>query len=179
MSNVGRWNTWNVGDEPAPYADTESYRIAAEWLDPCSTMEDWGCGRRWFATLRPNGYVGVDGSGTYADRLVDLVGYRSTVEGILLRHVLEHNHQWHAILDNAVASFTRRMCLIVFTPEVDETRVIAEGEVLRAPDIAFADRDLTDRLAGCRWTVETIRSASQYGSERIFRIEKEEEHDGA
>jgi hypothetical protein len=172
MTNVGRWDAWDAGAEPVPYADTVTYQMAADWLEPCETVEDWGCGRKWFSTFRPNGYIGLDGSGTYADRIVDLATYRSTVEGILLRHVIEHDYRWADILDNAVASFTRRMCLIVFTPVATKTHEIAFTESLGVPDIVFARRALTTRFDGCEWTAERVQTQSQYGVETVFRVER-------
>ena len=63
-----------------------------------------------------------------------------------MRHVIEHNEAWGRILDNAVASFTERMVLILFTPERATTEAIAFHPDLGVPDIAFRLADLTDRF---------------------------------
>jgi hypothetical protein len=42
-----------------------------------------------------------------------------------MRHILEHNYEWARVLDNALASFTQRMALILFTPERETTQEIA------------------------------------------------------
>jgi hypothetical protein len=98
--------------------ETATYQMAAAFLADVDTVEDWGCGAGGFKRfcLAPT-YRGIDGSRTpHADEIVDLCAYRSTAEGILLRHVLEHNPRWLTMLDNALASFTRKLCLILFTP---------------------------------------------------------------
>jgi len=67
--------------------------------------------------LLPGKYIGIDGSDTpFASRIADLRTYRSKAEGILIRHVLEHNYDWEAILAGAVESFQKKLCLILFTP---------------------------------------------------------------
>jgi len=78
--------------------------------------------------------------------VVDLVAYRSHVPGVFMRHVLEHNDEWARILDNAVASFTERMALILFTPERAATEEIAFRPDIGVPDIAFRLADITDRF---------------------------------
>jgi hypothetical protein len=105
--------------------------------------------------------------------VVDLVEYRSTVAGIFMRHVLEHNYEWARILDNAVASFTERMALILFTPEQEATVEIALQSDVGVPDIAFRLADITDRFPpDVTFTVQRISSATQYGCETILLLEK-------
>jgi hypothetical protein len=120
-------------------------------------------------------YRGVDGSASpRCAEVVDLVEYRSTVPGIFMRHVLEHNYEWARILDNAVASFTERMALILFTPEQEATVEIALQSDVGVPDIAFRLADITDRFPpDVTFTVQRISSATQYGCETILLIEKE------
>ena len=95
----------------------------------CQTVEDWGCGLGWFRRYisPPREYLGIDGSASpFADIVHDLRTYRSgKPHGILMRHVLEHNHHWKPILDNAIASFTKGLCLILFTPWQVKTSVLA------------------------------------------------------
>ena len=108
-----------------------------------------------------------------ASEVVDLVTYRSTVPGIFMRHVLEHNDDWARILDNALASFRERMALILFTPERDTTRRIAFDADVGVPDIAFRLTYITDRFpADVTFSVQRIPSATQYGGEIVLLLER-------
>jgi hypothetical protein len=101
--------------------------------------------------------------------VVDLVEYRSGVSGIFMRHILEHNYEWARILDNALASFTQRMALILFTPEQETTQRIAFDSDIGVPDIAFRLADITDRFPpDVTYTVQRIQSGTQYGCETIL-----------
>jgi hypothetical protein len=125
-SAAGKWSTRYATSQRRPhsrarpaYGGDGSYQIAAAFLSNCLTVEDWGCGHGTFrdhCTARH--YVGIDGSlSPAADLLVDLRNYRSNVEGILLRHVIEHNpNGWERILSNAIESFSKRLVLVFFTP---------------------------------------------------------------
>ncbi|MPY89661.1 MAG: hypothetical protein GEU99_17285 [Luteitalea sp.] len=180
-SNVGKWAAWYRGlDDPRPYGDTTSYTIGPAWLAHCALVEDWGCGRGWLRTLiPPNRYRGIDGTASpFCDEVVDLVEYRSTSPGIFMRHVLEHNYEWARVLDNAVASFTERMVLVLFTPEVEATQQIACSLVgAGVPDIAFRLTDITDRFpAGLAYSVQRIHSATQYGCETILLLDRQRGH---
>jgi hypothetical protein len=176
MTNIGKWAAWYQGLEaPWPYGDPTSYEIGAAWLAGCAMIEDWGCGAGWLRTLLPpDRYRGLDGTASPGcDAVVDLVTYRSTVPGVFLRHVLEHNEAWARILDNAVASFTDRMVLILFTPERTVTEVIAYHPEVGVPDIAFRLLDLTDRFPpDVTYAVHRIPSATQYGEETILLLER-------
>jgi hypothetical protein len=108
--------------------------------------------------------------------VVDLVQYRSSVPGIFMRHILEHNYEWAQILDNALASFTERMVLILFTPEREVTEVIAFWPEVGVPDIAFRLADLTNRFPpDVTYTVHRIPSATQYGGETILLLDRSPE----
>jgi hypothetical protein len=176
VTNVGKWTAWYQGlEDPWAYGDTTSYEIGAAWLAGCARVEDWGCGAGWLSTLIPLGrYRGLDGtSSPWCDEAVDLVEYRSTVPGVFMRHVLEHNYEWARILDNAVASFTERMVLILFTPERAATAEIAFHLDVGVPDIAFRLADITDRFPpDVTFTVQRIPSATQYGCETILLLER-------
>jgi hypothetical protein len=175
-SNVGKWTAWYQDpQEPWPYGDTTSYAIGAVWLAGCTLTEDWGCGAGWLRTLLPpDRYRGIDGTASpFCDEVVDLAAYRSAVPGLFMRHVLEHNYAWARILDNALASFTERMVLILFTPEQEVTQAIALQPDLGVPDVAFRLADLTDRFPpDVRYTVQRIVSATQYGGETILLLER-------
>jgi hypothetical protein len=97
MTNVGKWADWYHGlADSWPYGETTSYEIGAAWLADCALTEDWGCGAGWLRTLiPPERYRGIDGTASsVCDEVVDLVAYRSTVPGIFMRHILEHNRMW-------------------------------------------------------------------------------------
>jgi hypothetical protein len=99
------------------YGDTVTYRMAAAFMVDIEVIEDWRCGAGGFRSFYSGKYIGIDGSRTpFADRIVDLCNYESNVDGILIRQVLEHNYQWSLILDTAVRSFNRRLCLFSFSP---------------------------------------------------------------
>jgi hypothetical protein len=173
-SNLGRWAKWNGGyDVPAPYGDSVTYKLGAEFLEPCATLEDWGSGRGWFETLCPRA-IAIDGSpSAHTTVLADLTRYTSCVEGIFMRHVLEHDPQWRAILSNAVGSFTKRLCLILFTPLVARTQEIAFNQELGVPDISFAVKDIEwhfDRDVHT-WTRLGVDTPTQYGHETCFFVE--------
>src|SRR5262249_37489055 len=105
--------------------------------------------------------------------VADLTRYTSRVEGVLLRHVLEHNHAWKDILDNALRSFTRRMVLVLFTPFSDVTRVIGFNPAMGVPDISFARADIIRRFTGLTWTLEeNLPTTTQYGVEHVFYLER-------
>ena len=175
-TNIGRWAAWYQGLEgPWAYGDPTSYEIGAAWLAGCPLVEDWGCGAGWLRTLLPpERYRGLDGTASpFCDAVVDLVTYRSRVPGLFMRHVLEHNEAWARILDNAVASVTDRMALILFTPERPVTEVIACHPEVGVPDIAFRLADLTNRFPpDVTYTKHRIPSATQYGAETILLLER-------
>jgi hypothetical protein len=176
MTKLGTWAAGYQGLEaPWAYGDPTSYEIGAAWLAGCALIEDWGCGAGWLRTvLPPDRYRGLDGTASPGcDAVVDLVTYRSTVHGVFLRHVLEHNEAWARILDNALASFIDRMVLILFTPEQPVTEVIAWHPEVGVPDIAFRLADLTGRFPpDVTYAVHRIPSATQYGEETILLLER-------
>lgn len=174
---LGKWDHWYNGlTEPTAYGSTETYVLGANFLEDCSLVEDWGCGKGWLRTLIPlERYRGIDGSNSpFADEIVDLTTHRSTTPGLFMRHVLEHNYGWRRILENAVASFTERMVLVIFTPLTDITREIAFTDDIGVPDISFALNDLTDVFADIdiSWQAETLKTDTQYGVETVFYLER-------
>jgi hypothetical protein len=175
-TNIGKWATWYQDLEaPWTYGDPTSYEIGTAWLAGCALIEDWGCGAGWLRTvIPPERYRGLDGTASlFCNAVVDLGTYRSRVPGVFMRHVLEHNDAWAQILDNAVASFTDRMVLILFTPERTVTEAIACHPEVGVPDIAFRLADLTDRFPpDVTYTVHRIPSATQYGEETILLLER-------
>ena len=171
---TGAWNYEST--EKFRYGDDTTYRKGIAFLDGHGLIEDWGCG---FAHARAfvsrSEYVGIDGSSAQADKIADLREYRSEAECIFMRHVLEHNVDWSRILANAVASFRRRMTLVIFTPFCETTRVIATSTtvtVFPVPDISFRKEDLRGHFKSLEYSEESLRSDTQYGVEHVFYIEK-------
>jgi hypothetical protein len=162
--------------DPVLYGSS-SYPVCAMLLAECDVVEDWGCGGGGFTAWRTSGYVGVDSSASpYADVSDDLVDYRSDVDGVLLRHVLEHNWGWEKILTNALGSFRRRLVVVVFTPPVDETHLLhTEPDYGNAPTLAFRIFDLVDVVerAGLRAETSTVESPdTAYGIETFLVVDR-------
>lgn len=169
-SMVGRWD-YRHGTQ-FPYGDETSYRKGMTYLDGHGTIEDWGCGTAFakrFATR--SAYIGIDGSpSAFRDKAADLRTYASNADCIFMRHVLEHNYEWRAILKNAISSFQLRMVLIIFTPFADETGPIATSSEI--PDIAFRKEDLIESFRHLHYSEESLQTPTQYETEHIFYIEK-------
>ena len=179
-SMLGRWSRmYSVKSiaKARAYDDSETYRLGAEWLvGPCATVEDWGCGRGWARQFFPSvSYVGVDGTASpHADVVADLREYRSQVDGIFMRHVLEHNVDWRLVLDNALASARLRMTLVFFTPFAGEETYLRGGGWVAVPDLAFTREQIAERIeaAGATFAYDDLDSPrTQYGVESLYRIE--------
>jgi hypothetical protein len=174
-TNALKWAPWYAGrTAPQPYGDSPTYAMGAGWLAGCETVEDWGCGLGHLrALVGPERYRGVDGTpSAFADVTADLASYRSVTPGLFMRGVIEHDHRWREILANAVASFTRRMALVIFTPPAGTTHTIHWVEELGVPDIAFADADLMPLLGGTLRRTQEVASGTGYGRERVYYLEK-------
>jgi hypothetical protein len=185
MSNVGKWDNWYHGlqvDEPQAFGDQTSYRMAGEWLEPCDTVGDWGCGKGAFRHYVPSPrlYYGFDGSNTpFAHEIVDLTTFRCATEGVLLRHVLEHNYGWRDILRNAAASFTKRMVVVIFTPmimsaepRVEEIDFQTLGPLGGVPDLSFSLAALTEVAPDHLVSATTVESITQYHTETVLFYER-------
>src|SRR5665213_1564617 len=112
MSSVGLWDRhYGLANETAPYGDSRTYQLAADWVASCDSVEDWGCGLGWLRKfISEEAYLGVDGSHSpFADVIDDIATRQTSCEGLVMRHVIEHNYNWADILDNAVNSFTKRL----------------------------------------------------------------------
>lgn len=112
-----KWNYDNVKN-PFPYGEQTSYKLGMVFLDGFGDIEDWGCGTAFAKTfVTKSNYKGIDITpSAFMDKIVDLETYKSSTDCIFMRHVLEHNHNWKNILQNALNSFQKRMVLILFTP---------------------------------------------------------------
>jgi hypothetical protein len=171
--NLGRWNKWYIGLGAAePYGDTRSYEVGAAFLSDCRSIEDWGCGKGWLRRyVSADRYRGIDGSDTpFADTIADLCGYRSRVDGVFLRHVLEHNYEWRAILSNALASAARRCVIVLFTPLCGAQRELNYCEEIGVPDLALPRREFEAALSGHDWSELITASDTFYGQESIFLV---------
>lgn len=173
-----RFDAANNSPVPAPYGDTFTYKRGAEWLKACALIEDWGCGRGYLKTLvPPERYRGIDGSHSpQADILADLRYYRSQVPGIFMRHVLEHNYDWQTVLQNAVASFTERMVLILFTPFSlsPKTTEICFWEPPGVPDLSLPRQEIESYFTGMYFHLEqNIPTHTAYWLEHIYYLSKD------
>jgi len=166
---MGLWHYETI-PEPQAYGDDTTYELGFAWLADCDLVEDWGCGTAYGRRFRSGAYKGIDGSvSRFADLITDLRTYRSQADGIFMRHVLEHNHDWRQILAGALESFRRRFVLVIYTPLGDETRVLTHGAI---PDISFARGDLTGYLAPFLAEEHSLTTDTWYGSETVFCCER-------
>jgi hypothetical protein len=175
--NRGKWNAWYRGlsrEQPQLYGNAATYLMAAAFLADVEEVEDWGCGKGGFSLFCLGKYVGIDGSDTpFASRIADLRTHRSNADGILLRHVLEHNHDWEQILAGAVASFRRKLCLVLFTPFAAETTEISHNRQvgIDAPTLSLARADIEAHFAGLSWRlIPDIRTPSEFGIEHVYLV---------
>lgn len=184
---MNKWNEWYkdlqlIDCNFVKYGDTISYELGYNFLNSCNKIEDWGCGIGGFKLFFYNNnnldkYIGIDGSNTpHADIKTDLITYSSDIDGIFMRHVLEHNYEWKDILNNACKSFKKKMCLILFTPFSDETTEIAHNlkHGVDVPDLSFNKNDLINifKSHNINYELTTINSNTGYGIEHIFFLEK-------
>ena len=118
-------------------------------------------------------YRGLDGSETpFADDVVDLCSYVSDVQGVMLRHVLEHNDRWQLVLKNALDSATWRLVIILFTPMAEQTHEITRTEELDVPDLSFSHDELMLYFNDFEVRWEDLTTNTQYGTERIYYLER-------
>jgi len=178
--NFGKWSArYKEAEQSKPYGSSLTYEMGAAFLREMETIEDWGCGLGWFSQYVPAGcYTGVDGSWSrFSDIVADLEEYQSTVDGIFMRHVLEHNLNWRLILLNALQSFRKRMVLVLFTPFSQQTQVLDSYQIPETgetvPDISFAKRDLQACFRDVSWQLkENIATDTEYGIEHVFYLQK-------
>ena len=168
---VNKWDKFYTGVEARrPYGDSQTYALGAVFLKGLS-VEDWGCGLGWFQNFHKDAYIGVDGScSKFASVHTDLTKYTSKTDGLFMRHILEHNHDWRWVLKNAVESFQKRMVLVLFTPFSNETHVLRES-VPGIPDISFRKEDLLDFIGPFVCREESVKTQTQYGQEHVFYLE--------
>lgn len=181
QTNAGKWDGWYAGLKgdgnegvKTKYGAATTYQIAGAFLAGCREVEDWGCGRGGFKSFCTARYIGVDGSQTpYATKIAELGVYRSSVDGVLLRHVLEHNYNWPPILKAAVESFRSKLCVVLFTPFADTTRELGHNRKygVDVPDLALSRAEIEAHFEGLQWKLyENIKTASQYGVEQVYMV---------
>jgi len=180
----GMWDRqYSVSIIKKVYSDPTTAILAGKFLNQSDiiTVEDWGCGYGGFENYvgQHQEYIGIDGScSKAATHITDLELYSSDVDAIHMRHVIEHNPNWELVLGNAMCSFNKRMVLTLFTPFGSETQVINRvrnfGDSGRDMiDISFNRRDIVKFFETVKWTSqENMMTASQYGIEHIFFLEK-------
>jgi hypothetical protein len=161
-------------DEVPSIYGTETYETPINWLlETCDSIEDWGCGYAWARRFVPEGkYYGVDGSpeaAPYADEICDLTTRKSDVDGIFIRHILEHNYSWRNVLENATASFRKRLVLIIFTPFGEHTKPMVSNDLV---DLSFRKQEITDYFKGLSVREEHLATDTQYKIEHLFYVER-------
>lgn len=184
-SNVGKWDGWYSELDPngKPHAykfsETETYNIAAEFLSDCETIEDWGVGAGGFLNHCPKA-IGVDGSDTpfAIKKGVDLCTYVSECEGVHLRHVLEHNYEWTKILENALKTASKKICITFFIP-------LNEGDTIElahnrdhgvdVPDLSISRDEFDSIVANYKpesIDVDILETKTGYEVEIVCKITK-------
>ena len=170
-----------LNDQNFRYGNTITYDLGFNFLKDCEKIEDWGCGEGGFKTRFSNEdlnkYIGVDGSKTpFADIKADFITYISNVDGIFMRHILEHNYEWKLILENACKSFKNKMCLVLFTPFNSETKEIAHNLKygVDVPDLSFNKNEIINIFEkyNIKYELVTINTQTQYNIEHIFYLNK-------
>lgn len=175
---LGKWDKWyrNIKSMSSfRYGDTITYRLAAGFMADIGEIEDWGCGTGGFKRFYKGKYTGVDGSfNPFVDKVVDLREYQSSVDGIVMRHVLEHNYDWKLVLENAVASFNKKLCIILFTPFGPETKEMAHNIKygVDVPDISFNQKELESFFNGLKWKMRSYETKTSYGVEHVYFVER-------
>jgi hypothetical protein len=172
---MGLWDkTYAKSKNHERYGSAESYLFAEKFLYGMD-VEDWGCGLCRFRDFHAGKYRGIDGSKSpYADVVDDLRKRRSSVSGILLRHVLEHNVAWRQILKNAIHSAKKVAVVIIFTPFQSATHAIGWSNEIGVPDIGFSLADLRKEMpAGTEEHLNITSPSTQYGVEHLFAVRKQ------
>src|SRR3989344_197686 len=169
---LNKWNVWSKNNPQKKYGDARTYQKAADFLKNLK-VEDWGCGLGRFKGFHQGDYFGVDRSiSPNVDLQKDLRFYKSRSEAIMMRHVLEHNYDWHKVLSNAVQSFQKRMVLIISTPFQNELKQLDWNDKIKVPDLGFKQADIENFFTGLKWSMETLTTNSIYKQEHIYYLEK-------
>lgn len=180
-NNIGKWDEAfkNLPSYPSAfkYGETLTYEMAADFLKDCHTVEDWGVGGGGFLKFRPNA-IGVDGSDTpFAEKkYIDLVEYTSNIEGVHIRHVLEHNYEWKSILKNALKSATKKVAITLFIPLNNRNNTIELAYNLfgtNVPNLSISEKEFMDVVNEFNYkdiTRATFSTNTYYSLEEIIHI---------
>ena len=183
-SRMGLWDkSYSNSPQKKMYDDPTTGKIAGGFLNKGDilTVEDWGCGYGGFEnyTGKHQTHVGIDGSHSpFASKIADLETYTSDTDAIHMRHILEHNPNWLIILHNSLKSFNKRMVLTLFTPYQNKTHILARYPNFNKTgvemiDIGFLRDDIVNEFTEIDWfSVEYIKTETQYGIEHMFFLEK-------
>lgn len=174
ISNIGLWSGWKDSG-PIQLGAVESYKQAIEWLDGYGDIVDWGGGTGYAAQfVKESGYSVLDGSKSRVNNaLVDLATVHSVSDCILLRHVLEHNHDWQDILRNMVDSFRCRAAVVTFMPFssgftlVDREEREYIGSIGQSVPVLRLDRESFFSIVR-----PYLVAQRQIGTEIVFGLEK-------
>lgn len=177
MSNLNKWAPWYAAgaadDSATRYTDSVTYEMAADWLEGLD-VEDWGAGYAWYRRYHRGGtYVAIDGTPGFCDVVADLTTYRSTTDGLMMRHVLEHDWGWRDILRNAIASCVKRMVLVTFIPNPGrEEQQVGFTDELGVPDIAIPHHVIRAAFRGWRVDKTYVDTMTAFGGETVWRAER-------
>lgn len=174
-------------EKPTMYpGDNESYILAGGFLAGDEQVEEWGCATTWGRQFIPAPYRGVDGAQSeFADLITDLSEYRSTTPNALIRHVLEHNWNWRTILNNFLDSFQKRGVVVLFIPlglyDINRSFENRVGEPPSPPGLQMDEASFLNMLNRRDISIvkdfELQNATPPFGYERVFFLEKVEEHD--
>jgi len=188
FSRLGLWNNFWHNRDPLKEAHTDAnitmqHSISILKHENINDLEDWGCGNSVFKEyckqLQSVKYIGVDGSNTgHQNIIADLTDYKSLVDCVYIRHVLENNDEYEKILNNALQSFKKILILILFTPllsSANTTQVINFTNLCgRAiPDIAFKENEIPAIIEknNCKYEkIEMSKTNTKYHVETIFVV---------
>ena len=183
-SNLHKWDGWYEDlSETFYYGDTVTYKLAADFLFDCDTVEDWGCGGGGFMLHRPDA-IGVDGSDTKfaTKKFIDLTTYISDCDGIHIRHVFEHNYQWKEILINALSSAKKKLVITFFIPPGENNEEIVSPTQPRpyspngfgVPDLKISRSELYTIISNTNSIIRSdiFETDTEYGHEEILYIIK-------
>ena len=184
LSNMNKWNDHYKNldpTEPGPFdLYTDSFKLGAEWLSGCKEVEDWGCGKGAFADIATKLKVtSLDGSKTpFADKIVDLAKYKSSVDGIFMRSVAEHNFQWEEILTNLAESFKKKAFVQFYTPmnnETNEALLIQFSPGFKdIPELSIPSKVWENILLKnkIKWKKKKFSSTLAYGEETCYFLSR-------
>jgi glycosyltransferase involved in cell wall biosynthesis len=149
------------------YGIEATYEKAAKFLGGLQ-VEDWGCGKAYARKFFGSSYKGVDGTPDGCDVVVDLTKYTSQTQGILLRHVLEHNFEWEKVLKNALTS-AQKLAIVVCTEFSDTTHLLYIDD-WGIPIFSFREEDLTCHFSSYTKEIVIGEGQGQQCSETIFYV---------